>query len=724
MPGGAWIWYLYRRSEKYKIETLWLRHVLKHLSSAHELLITDEVGETLLTTHPHMYPDKQEFLKKIDMRIEPSDDRALFKKSVENDEAISLLLSGANKRFWLAHVRSLRPSPGGCIVSLTDCSSYLEPFQALKTQYAHMESFLDRCPFGLVYLNKSHNIIAINQTFSGWMGLSREQILGERLDRFLENTAEEVMQLRSSYGVSFPVLLFKSEKAYWFAKYPQHTISHLGQDNIFLQAPVPSVIIDEKGQFLSLNPSFMNFIKEIQEVDVGANLCDVLEVSMKEDVMKHLRQSIGQIAPSPFEVRFLGDKHHATVYLCSLPQRLANGSILLILQFVDISEQKRLERQFIQSQKMQAVGQLAGGIAHDFNNLLTAMIGFCDLLLQRYMPNDPSYVDIIHIKQNANRAATLVRQLLAFSRKQNLQPRIISLTDVLAELSALLSRLIGASIDFKMVHGRDLWPVKVDPSQLEQVIINLVVNARDAMKEGGTLIIRSSNYELRSAEPVWHEIMPSGDYAQIEVIDSGCGIPESHLDQIFEPFFSTKGAGTGLGLATVYGIIKQTGGFVSVESDLNHGSTFKIFLPRYYGEIPQEEIVSSQPKDLTGAATILLVEDEDAVRLFSSRALRDKGYTVLEARSGEEALELVKKGEAFDLLITDVVMPQMDGSTLSKKILEHIPEIKILFISGYAEETFRENLNHTIHFLPKPFTLRDLAEKVKDLINPSSTKTL
>ncbi|HEX3064689.1 MAG TPA: ATP-binding protein, partial [Dongiaceae bacterium] len=325
---------------------------------------------------------------------------------------------------------------------------------------------------------------------------------------------------------------------------------------------------------------------------------------------------------------------------------------------------ERLEAQLAQTLRLQAVGQLAGGIAHDFNNLLTAMIGFCDLLLLRHRPGDQSFADVMQIRQNANRAASLVRQLLAYSRQQTLQPRVISLSEVLAELAHLLRRLIGGAIDLKLEHGRDIHPVMVDQGQVEQVVINLVVNARDAMPEGGTLTIRTGNLTAAAPIPAVGEMLPAGDYARIDIVDTGSGIPPEIIDRIFEPFFSTKpvGAGTGLGLATVYGIVKQSGGHVAIDSKLGAGTTFSIFLPRYAesagAAAARREGVEEAARDLTGAGTILLVEDEDAVRLFSARALRNKGYKVIEARSGEAALVIMgQDGEPIDLLITDVVMP-------------------------------------------------------------------
>jgi two-component system cell cycle sensor histidine kinase/response regulator CckA len=392
---------------------------------------------------------------------------------------------------------------------------------------------------------------------------------------------------------------------------------------------------------------------------------------------------------------------------------------------VDISEHKQLSQQLSQSQKMQAIGQLAGGIAHDFNNLLTAMIGYCDLLLLRHSPTDLSFNDIMQIKQNANRAAILVRQLLAFSRQQTLQPKVIDVTEILAELSILLQRLIGPTIVLQVVHARDLWLVKVDQGQLEQVIMNLAVNARDAMVDGGNLIISTGNFVVQTPVQAGHETMPPGEYIYIKVEDSGVGIPPENLNRIFDPFFSTKpiGAGTGLGLSTVYGIVKQTGGYVTVESEVGRGTIFSIYLPKNNTVDSQTEGTLTEPSqiaDLTGTATILLVEDEDAVRLFSARALRDKGYNVLDASNGYDALKIIEEyGQPVDLVVTDVVMAPMDGPTLASRLSEKIPNVKIIFISGYTEDSFRNQLkeNTQVHFLPKPFSLKDLARKVKQVLN-------
>ncbi len=404
--------------------------------------------------------------------------------------------------------------------------------------------------------------------------------------------------------------------------------------------------------------------------------------------------------------------------------RRFSGGDSFVLHFIDLTEKKNLEKQFTQSQKMQAVGQLAGGIAHDFNNLLTAMIGFCDLLLLRHKPGDPSFADIMQIKQNANRAANLVRQLLAFSRQQTLQPRVLDLTDVLTELSHLLRRLIGAHIDLSLEHGTDLGLVRADQGQMEQVLINLAVNARDAMPGGGKLSVRTNN--LLAAEPlplIGEETLPAGEWVTVTVKDNGTGIPPEALPRIFEPFFSTKdvGAGTGLGLATVHGIVHQTGGYISVNTAVGKGTTFTIYLPRHKEAANAKTLAAPEEKqvirDLTGSAKILLVEDEDAVRVFSARALGNKGYQVVDAASGASALQILEEKKINpEVLITDVMMPEMDGTQLAKIVREKYPHVKIIFISGYAEDRFKEHLGDNVYFLPKPFTLKQLATKVKEVM--------
>jgi len=430
----------------------------------------------------------------------------------------------------------------------------------------------------------------------------------------------------------------------------------------------------------------------------------------------------GKQRTAPLEIVLLGREGNISV---SMYARRMAGSNNIVIHFIDLTEQKALEAQFVQSQKMQGIGQLAGGVAHDFNNLLTAMIGFCDLLILRHKPGDPSFSDIMQIKQNANRAANLVRQLLAFSRQQTLRPKVQDITDILTEVSHLLRRMIGATIELELVHGSDIGLVKVDVGQMEQVLINLAVNARDAMEGSGKLVIRTSHLETTKPKECSDDEMPPGHWVVIEVIDTGCGISRENMSHIFEPFFTTKeiGQGTGLGLSTVYGIIRQTGGYLHVESEIDKGSTFRIYLPRLsedeIHEVEEDDVEEEDTtRDLTGTECILLVEDEDAVRVFSSRALANKGYEVLSAESGESALALlVEQGiETIDLLITDVIMPNMDGPMLAQRMRQMNPDLKIIFISGYTEEKLKDHMGENIWFLPKPFTLKQLAAKVRAVL--------
>jgi two-component system cell cycle sensor histidine kinase/response regulator CckA len=492
----------------------------------------------------------------------------------------------------------------------------------------------------------------------------------------------------------------------------------------FARAPIGMALVDRCGRFVEANRAVgMLFDRDPLDL-IGCELTGLLGAADRAGVAAMLAAD-GEMPSEPIEVRLDGPRERTLVMFLGRLDGADETDAATALHFIDVTERKNLERQFAQSQKMQAVGQLAGGIAHDFNNLLTAMIGFCDLLLLRCRPGDPAFADLMQIRQNASRAANLVRQLLAFSRQQALQPRILDITDILVELSHLLRRLIGEDIEFEIVHGRDLGLVKVDQGQFEQVVINLVINARDAMSGGGRLTIRTRSATYGKPHRRGHEVMPAGEYVLVEVADTGVGIPATDLERIFEPFFSTKegGSGTGLGLSTVYGIVRQTGGFVFVDSVPGCGSNFQIYLPRCRAEdLPAVRPEAAEPavgKDLTGSARVMLVEDDDPVRIFAARALRNKGYTVFEAKGGEAALEQIRgAAHRIDLLITDVVMPVIDGPRLVREVRELDRSIKVIFISGYAEDAFRQRLDNErdIHFLAKPFSLKQLAMKVKEVL--------
>ena len=398
-----------------------------------------------------------------------------------------------------------------------------------------------------------------------------------------------------------------------------------------------------------------------------------------------------------------------------------NGERSAIAVLNDATELKTLEAQFVQSQKMQAIGQLAGGVAHDFNNLLTAITGHCDLLLLRRDPGDPDYADLDQINQNANRAAALVGQLLAFSRKQNLRPELLDVRDTMGDLAHLLNRLVGEKISLTLTHDQETKMLRADRRQLEQVIINLVVNARDAMPDGGAIEIEARPVTLAEELVRDRAMIPPGDYVEIRVKDEGSGIDPENLPKIFEPFFTTKraGEGTGLGLSTVYGIVKQTGGYIFAESTLGEGTSFTMYFPAHEPEAAPEIAAPEPPqraRAIDSKAVVLLVEDEAPVRAFASRALRLRGYTVIEAANAEEALEKLKDvALSVDVFVTDVIMPGMDGPTWVSKALEERPETRVVFVSGYAEESFAEGQARIPQsvFLPKPFSLSQLTETVQ-----------
>ena len=660
--------------------------------------------------------------------------------------------------------------PGTVLWIVDDITMRRQLEQVVREEQERFVDLLERAPIGFYSVDGDGKFLFANQTLCDWLNLSHEDlesgtihlhdVIAEALPegtppydpfggddvlrgevalkgldgvRFHASISQDVVPGADGRGLRTRSVVRHLSRERAMAEALERSVQRF--ERFFLEAPVGIALLDSSGQLTECNRAFSALIGTRTEGLIGISLFDLVNEKDREAVRAMLARRDEDEAggtQTPLEVRF-GDAGDTvcSMFVTGMADR-AGGAGGFITHFIDTTEQKNLELQFSQSQKMQAVGQLAGGIAHDFNNLLTAMIGFSDLLLLRHRPGDQSFADIMQIKQNANRAANLVRQLLAFSRQQTLQPRLLNLTDILTELSHLLRRLIGESIELEMVHGRDLDLVKADQGQLEQVIINLVVNARDAMAEGGKLMIRTSNETVRRERKLKGEVMPPGDYVLVEVEDSGCGIDGAIVDQIFDPFFSTKdvGQGTGLGLSTVYGIVKQTGGFVDVKSEVGQGTIFSIYLPQCAETAADAAVVddseAKETRDLTGRGTILLVEDEDAVRAFSARVLTNKGYKVFEANSGESALEVLKDHlDSVDLLITDVVMPRMDGPSLVRKVRQDRPDLTVIFISGYTEDAFRKRLGEDrgIHFLPKPFSLKQLAAKVKEVLAEDGAAT-
>jgi two-component system, cell cycle sensor histidine kinase and response regulator CckA len=621
-------------------------------------------------------------------------------------------------------------------------------------------AYLDSAPAGFFTADADGNIEYLNATLAQWLGIDLSEVAGRQLKLEEIMSADSAaliapngrgqapgatrrfdLDLVKADGTSLPVRILHRLPRTGTSGGLAHALvlSHgpgeaqeagaaeLRFARLFHSAPIAIATVDAEGLISATNAAFMRLFGAAADEGRRVSLDDLVEPDSHQALRRALDAAFArQGLIEPVDIAFVDDKERSgRIYLSPIEQTDGDNEAA-IAYAIDTTEQRALEMQIAQGQKMQAVGQLAGGIAHDFNNMLTAIIGFSDFLLMNHRPTDPAFQDIMNIKQNANRAAGLVRQLLAFSRQQTLRPQLLQLGDVLSELSILLSRLLGENIELKLDQAGDLWPVKADLHQFEQVIINLAVNARDAMPDGGKLVIRTANVSEPDSRELGQRHIPPGEYVLIEVSDTGTGMSPEVKQKIFEPFFSTKevGRGTGLGLSTVYGIVKQTGGYIFAESEEGNGTVMRVYLPRHVetateADQGQIERRPEKPKDLTGRGTVLLVEDEDAVRNFAARALGQRGYEVLQATTGTEALEVFAghQGEV-DLVVSDVVMPEMDGPTLCEHLRRQRPDLKVIFISGYAEDAFRQHLaeNEDFMFLQKPFDLKELAAAVKSAL--------
>ena len=484
--------------------------------------------------------------------------------------------------------------------------------------------------------------------------------------------------------------------------------------------PLGLAHVDRDGRFLFANDAFARVL-DVEPTKLPPYPGDLVISEDKGAVLDSIRRyGSGSMTSGDIVIRLKERPDEVIALSIAGVRGLGDAAVLLGLK--DNSEEITLKGQGAQQTKMESIGQLAGGVAHDFNNILTAIIGYCDLMLLRHQPGDGDYDDIQQIKNNSNRAASLTRQLLAFSRQQTLRPQILQLANVVADVSSLLKRLLGETVRLEVHHGRGVGAVRADPGQLEQVIINLGVNARDAMPKGGVVHISTLAVGQQEVAAMGKEFLPIGDYVKLSVEDSGVGISKENLSKIFEPFFTTKelGKGTGLGLSTVYGIVKQSGGFIFADSTVGRGTRFDIFLPVHQGEatvVGAGKKEFYKPKDLWGSGRVLIVEDEDMVRAVAERALVRQGYVVETASDGEQALELFAEGKRYDLIVSDVVMPNMDGPTMARNLRDTYGDIRLLFMSGYAEEQLRETISlDNVSFLAKPFSVQQIAEAVHDAL--------
>ena len=666
--------------------------------------------------------------------------------------------------------------------------------QIFREERRGLHDFTDDLPVGLYICNRSLTVEYCNHAFAKMLETDRERLIGTDLKELLSPNSPVPPCRKWNKTVHFTDKYGKDKEAFLCQdsfrekneiKIRGAVVCNLPTDDLLRRqlglavdkiswlfdfAPVGIVFINNEGVIRECNRQAEAFLRQADGIElINANLMDFIKKSDRHGLgieLDNIRSGVKKSAS--MELALIKGPKVALSYVS--PMKSLYGSeptAGFVIYLVDATEQKNLEIKFAQAQKMQAMGQLAGGVAHDFNNLLTAVIGFCDLLLQRHGIGDPSFADLIQIKNNANRAAGLVRQLLAFSRKQPLQPKLIDVTENFMELSQMLKRVLGEKISLKFHHGADLGYIRVDPVQFSQVIINLAVNAKDAMNGSGTLTIITRTEKITHPRPFGEETIKPGEFVVIEVSDTGCGIAEENLSRIFEPFFSTKqnvvGSGTGLGLAMVYGIVRQTEGFIRVDSKVGEGTTFLIHLPRFEhntdtdGEenaVRRPEVTSADgspvmtvreqnaaslpinqkfifglnvsaidknPNDggLHTGIRILFVEDEDSVRSFAVRALKKKGYEVIGCNSAENALEQLEKERNFQLLVTDMVMPGLNGIELAHRVKELIPGIKIILASGYSEEIARNELSAAdrVEFMAKPFSLGDLTKKIFDVLN-------
>jgi two-component system, cell cycle sensor histidine kinase and response regulator CckA len=658
--------------------------------------------------------------------------------------------------------------------SLADVTRDLERHENVFQELQHAIDYLDHAPAGFFSAEANGNVVYLNATLANWLDYDLAQVGsgGLKLDDIVAGEGAALLttlaavpgdvktetldiDLKTRSGRTVPARLFhKIAFGADGAPGPSRTlVLNRARDGsidpqraaevrfmrFFQNTPMAIATVDKQGGIADSNARFARLFHPVFKGEASGDRSILAVVAERdrgplEAAIRKAAEGQGEIAPVDAALAGTGERY-ASFFVTAIEDEKARDREAAIVYALETTQQRTLENQVNQQQKMETIGRLAGNIAHDFNNLLGAIMMATDFLLNAHRPTDPSFQDIMQIKQNANRAASLVRQLLAFSRKQTMRPQVIDLGEALSDLTVLLRRLIGENVTLDVPQVRDLWPVKADVGQFEQVIINLAVNARDAMPFGGRLTLRTSNVGIGAQHQ--HKDMPLGEYVLVEVEDTGSGIAPEIIDKIFDPFYTTKdvGKGTGLGLSTVYGIVKQTGGFIYVESEVGKGTIFQIFLPRYVPaaddvDVPQlpettaPAIAASAAgelrgaaTDLTGRGTILLVEDEEGLRALNARGLQSRGYTVIEAGNGVEALEeLEKQGGQVDVVVSDVVMPEMDGPTLMKELKKRKPDIKIIFVSGYAEDAFDKSLpdQKQFNFLAKPFTLKQLVKVVKE----------
>ncbi len=685
--------------------------------------------------------------------------------SIDEDAAVALMKAGAHDYLFKGKLARLGPAVERELREAEERRKRRQADQALRAQQAFLKQVIDADPNLVFVKDWDGKFTLVNKAVADVYGTTVDGLLGKtdadfnrdnvEVEHFLRDDREVMANLRRRLIPEEPVTNPSTGQTRWFQTVKVPLISSDGKARHVLG--VATDITERKRMEETAHASQARFAgivdmagdaiisvdehQRIQLFNRGAEkifgyaaaevLGQSLDVILPSRFVEVHRQHIQGFVGSADTARRMGERSQIFGRRkdgmefpaeASISKLQSGSEAVLTVILRDISERKQLEEQFRQAQKMEAVGRLAGGVAHDFNNLLTVITSYSDILLEDLASQDPRREDVEEIRKAAVSAAGLTRQLLAFSRQQVLQPRVLDVNAVLANAEKLLKRLLGEDIELVTTLTAQLGAVKADPGQLEQVIMNLAVNARDAMPDGGKLTIETANAEMDEAYVRTHPVAKPGHYVMLAVSDTGIGMDEQTKSRIFEPFFTTKeaGKGTGLGLATVYGIVKQSGGFIWVYSEPSHGTTFKIYLPRVEETVEGLTSPAAPGESLRGAETVLLAEDAAAVRTVARQVLERLGYTVLEAPNGEAALHVARKHHGpIDLLLTDVVMPELSGRQLADQLKALRPGLKVLYASGYTDDAVVRHgvLEPGIAYLQKPFTPEGLARKVREVLN-------